>query len=184
GEAVTFEVIDALSLPFEEDTIDAIVCQFGVMFYPDKQQAYREALRVLKPGGVFLFNAWGSLDANPFARLAHEVGEDFFPDDAPTFYKVPFGYHAPETGLGELRIAGFSDVSAEIVAIDKQVVSWEDFSIGLVFGNPLAEEIRNRGGVEPETVRLAVAEALANHFGDAPTTMPLEAVVFTARKDH
>jgi ubiquinone/menaquinone biosynthesis C-methylase UbiE len=49
---------DALALPFEDETFDLVCCQFGAMFFPDRISGYREAKRVLKPGGYFLFNVW------------------------------------------------------------------------------------------------------------------------------
>ena len=45
-----------------------MVCQFGVMFFPDRVAAYREIRRVLRPGGTFLFNVWNDIDSNEFAR--------------------------------------------------------------------------------------------------------------------
>ena len=51
---VAWQKADALKLPFEDASFDCVVCQFGIMFVPDKLKAYREALRVLKSGGSFM----------------------------------------------------------------------------------------------------------------------------------
>src|SRR5690349_9026253 len=59
-EQVLWQEADALSLPFADQKFDYIVCQFGVMFFPDKVAAFREALRTLRPGGHFLFSVWGN----------------------------------------------------------------------------------------------------------------------------
>jgi ubiquinone/menaquinone biosynthesis C-methylase UbiE len=56
---VSWQKADAQALPFPDGAFDAVICQFGVMFFPDRQKAYREARRVLKPGGHFIFNVWG-----------------------------------------------------------------------------------------------------------------------------
>ena len=48
---------DALRLPFGDDQFDLVACQFGVMFFPDKPAAFREARRVLAPGGGLLFSS-------------------------------------------------------------------------------------------------------------------------------
>jgi len=64
---------DGSALPFPDHMFDALVCQYGLMFFPDKVRALGEARRVLKPYGTLLFNVWGSLADNPIARLAHEV---------------------------------------------------------------------------------------------------------------
>jgi len=51
GENVEFGVANAMDLPFDDEVFDLMVCQFGVMFFPDKPASYREAARVRKPGG-------------------------------------------------------------------------------------------------------------------------------------
>ena len=66
------------ALPFEDGAFDALVCQFGVMFFPDKDKAYRETYRVLSPGGCYHFNVWDSFEFNPFARVVHETVAGFF----------------------------------------------------------------------------------------------------------
>ena len=60
----TWQQADATDLPFEADSFDVVVCQFGVMFFPDKQQAFREVARVLKPGGRFVCNIWDVIERN------------------------------------------------------------------------------------------------------------------------
>ncbi|MBK9077190.1 MAG: methyltransferase domain-containing protein, partial [Flavobacteriales bacterium] len=65
------------ALPRQE--LDLVVVQFGgVMFYSDRMQAYREALRVLRPGGRMLFTCWNSVDKNPAAWATQGVVEKFF----------------------------------------------------------------------------------------------------------
>ncbi|HEX8076773.1 MAG TPA: class I SAM-dependent methyltransferase, partial [Chthoniobacterales bacterium] len=93
GEAVEWRQADAGSLPFDDGSFDAVVCQFGLMFFPDKTQSAREARRVLKPNGIFLFNVWDSMEHNALGRIAHETIAGFFDKDPPTFYEVPFSYH-------------------------------------------------------------------------------------------
>lgn len=178
GEAVSFEQADATSLAFDARSFDLVVCQFGVMFFPDKQRSYAEVLRVLEPGGSYLFNVWDSWAANPFARIAHETVEGFFPDDPPGFYKVPFSYHDAEEIRGALEAAGFAAVAVEPLPLTSRIPSAARFAKGLVFGNPLHEEIVQRGG-EPEAVRAAVEAAIERHLGPK---MPLRALVVHASK--
>ena len=113
---VTWRQADAQALPFEDAAFDAVVCQFGVMFFPDKGAGYREALRVLKPGGRFLCVVWDRLEANPVSKVVSDAVARLFPDDPPRFFeRVPFGYADPDRIRGELRQAGFEDAAIETV---------------------------------------------------------------------
>ena len=119
-ENVTFQPADALDLLFDDNAFDLVVCQFGVMFFPDKQKAYQEVLRVLRPGGAYLFNAYGDFATNPFAEITHDVAGRFFPEDPPQFYKVPFSYSDTKTIEADLKKAGFHKVSSETIKLEKK----------------------------------------------------------------
>ena len=95
GEQVEFQQADAMALPFPDGGFDTVVCQFGVMFFPDKDKAYREVYRVLKPGGRYLFSIWDGHRFNPFGRITHEIIQRFFPAGPPQFMNVPFSYRIP-----------------------------------------------------------------------------------------
>ena len=177
-EKVAFETADATSLAFDNESYDAVVCQFGVMFFPDKARSYSEVHRVLNRGGHYLFSVWGAWKHNPFAEMVHNVVAGFFPDNPPGFYKVPFGYH--DTGLirDSLTAAGFDQVVVEVRDIVSEIPSASDFAQGLVFGNPVYEEIVSRGG-NPEEVRHTIEREIDKTFGGS---MPLQAIFFDAVK--
>jgi SAM-dependent methyltransferase len=158
-----------------------VVCQFGLMFVPDKEVALREARRVLAPGGTFLFNVWDSLERNSFARLAHETIAGFFPKDPPTFYQVPFSLHRQDALKELLARAGFGEVRIEPVSLRGESPAAAELARGLVEGNPVGNTIRERGGVAADTVIEAVAKVLASEFGDRPVRIPLHALMVTAR---
>lgn len=172
---------DAMALPFEDAEFDLIVCQFGVMFFPDKIASYREAARVLRSGGRYIFNSWGPMAANPFSQVAHEATARFFPDNPPGFYRVPFSYHDPKVVKGDLAAAGWVNVEHQTIALQKTVADLSGFARGIVFGNPLIDEIRQRGGVDPDDVMAAMIDEFRSRFGPEPLTMPLQATVFTGR---
>jgi ubiquinone/menaquinone biosynthesis C-methylase UbiE len=171
---------DASDLPFPDASFDAVVCQFGVMFVPDKLAAMKAARRVLRPGGVFLFNVWDRIEENDLGRTAHETIARFFPTDPPQFYKVPFGFYDPETIRTLLREAGFTDVAIEGVAKQSRSQSAGDVAVGLVRGNPVVNSIQEKGGVEVDEVIAAVAEVLRVRYGDAPLHAKMRALVVTA----
>ena len=78
-ERATLRQADALALPFPADHFDAVVCQFGVMFFPDRVAGYREARRVLKPGGRLVFNIWDSLAHNAASQCVERRDGGAFP---------------------------------------------------------------------------------------------------------
>ena len=170
---------DGTALPFGVGEFDAVVCQFGVMFFPDKLAGFREARRVIKPGGRFVFNVWDDFEHNAFGRLAHTTIAGFFDSDPPQFYFTPFGYHDAAEIERALREAGFQRVCVEQVAKEVSAASARDFAIGLVRGNPVALTIAERG-VDAERVVDALAAALARECGDAPMRCPTRALVVTA----
>ncbi|MEY2561140.1 MAG: hypothetical protein QOG51_1555, partial [Verrucomicrobiota bacterium] len=136
-EAVQWLQADACNLPFGDRTFDAVVCQFGIMFVPDKALAAREARRVLKPGGLFLFSVWDALEHNAVGRIAHETITSYFEKDPPTFYEVPFGYHDQDEIKRMLESAGFREVRIEVVAKMAEASRAQDVATGLVQGNPV-----------------------------------------------
>lgn len=182
-ENISFTPANAMQLDFADNSFDLIICQFGVMFFPDKVASYTEALRVLKPGGAYLLNTWGSLDDNPFAAIAHETGAQFFPSNPPGFYHVPFAYHDAQTVKADLIAGGFHSAAHITLPLQKHVPDWEHFGHGLVYGNPLIDEIKNRGGVEPDDVATAITDSLRTKLGTEPTTMPLKATIFHAQAE-
>ncbi len=178
NESVRFAQADATDLQYDEASFDVVACQFGVMFFPDKHRSYKETYRVLRPTGSYLFNVWDSWDANPFARITHEAVATFFPDDAPGFYKVPFHYHDADEIRQSVSEAGFEQVSIEHMTLKSKIPSAEDFARGLVYGNPLHEEVVTRGG-DPHAVCAAVADAIDRQLG---AEMTLRALVVHASK--
>ena len=173
---------DATALPFDDASFDAVVCQLGLMFYQDKAAGVRQALRVLKPGGRYLFNVWDALEHNAVARIAHETAASFFSSDPPRFYTVPFSLHDPTRVGAWLTEAGFEDIEVTPLAKSGTSPSAADAATGLVHGNPLYLEIMERRPEALAEITAALARSLAAHLGDRPVRCALRAFVFSARK--
>ncbi len=182
GEQVEFRPADAMALPFADGSFDAVVCQFGIMFFPDKAKSCSEVFRVLAPGGRYVFSVWDSHRYNPFGRIAHQVAGRFFPADPPQFYNVPFSCHQIDPIKELLIAAGFTGINAAVISLDKEIPDIANFARAAVFGNPLIDQVRTRGGVEPELIVDALTQEFRGEFGAGPGRMPLQAIVFSATK--
>lgn len=179
---IAWQTADATKLPFPDGSFDAVVCQFGLMFFPDKAAGLREAFRVLKPGGHYLFSVWDTLALNPAPRIAHEIAGEFFPADPPAFYLVPYSLHDPEPTRALLAGAGFDRI--EVTRLEKTGASPSaaDAATGLIEGNPILGAIMERRPEALADIKRATAAAVARELGDPPARIPLHAIVFSARR--
>jgi len=172
---------DALALPFEDQSFDVVACQFGVMFFPDKVQGYREARRVLKTGGHFFFNVWDRISENEFADVVTQALATLFPDDPPRFMaRTPHGYHDVERIREELNTAGFTDISVDAVDGTSKASSPLDPATAYCQGTPLRNEIEARDASRLEDATKQAAEALAHRFGTGAIEGRIRAFVITA----
>jgi ubiquinone/menaquinone biosynthesis C-methylase UbiE len=179
---ITWQPADALDLPFEQGSFDAVCCQFGAMFFPDRIAAYRQALRVLTPGGRFLFNVWDRIEHNDFARAVTDAAAEVFPNDPPRFLaRTPHGYHDVEQIQVELRKAGFSAIEIETMEQRSDAPTARHPAIAYCQGTPLRNEIEARDPEALESVTARAAEAIARAYGGGPVSGKIQAHVIVAR---
>jgi ubiquinone/menaquinone biosynthesis C-methylase UbiE len=180
---IKWKQADALALPFADQSFDVVACQFGVMFFPDKVQGYKEARRVLKPGGHFLFNAWDRISENEFADVVTEALAAVFPHDPPRFLaRTPHGYHDVERIRTELNAAGFTDISVDAVDERSKASSPRDPAIAYCQGSPLRNEIEARDASRLQDATKQATEALAQRFGSGAVDGRIRAFVITAAR--
>jgi len=178
---VEWRQADAMHLLFQDGTFDAVLCQFGVMFFPEKSRAFSEARRVLRPGGVFIFSVWDRIDENEFADGVTTSLESLFPGDPPRFLaRIPHGYYDRPTIKRDLANGGFmraphiSTVAARSRATSPQVPA-----VAYCQGTPLRNEIEARDASRLGEATDIATEALARRFGPGPVDGKIQAHIVT-----
>jgi ubiquinone/menaquinone biosynthesis C-methylase UbiE len=180
---IEWQQADALNLPFADQSFDAVACQFGVMFFPDRVQGYSEARRVLRPGGRFLFSVWDKISDNEFADTVTEALATLFPDDPPRFLaRTPHGYHDADRIRADLDAAGFTEIAIDAVEHRSKAGSARDPAIGYCQGTPLRNEIEARGASRLDEATAHAADAVARRFGRGPVDGRIRALVITATR--
>jgi ubiquinone/menaquinone biosynthesis C-methylase UbiE len=178
---ITWRKADALALPFGDAAFDLVCCQFGVMFFPDRQSGYREARRVLKPGGHFLFNVWDRIEENVFANDVTNALAEVFPSDPPRFLaRTPHGYYDPALIHSELEQAGFSSVVIEIRADQSRASSPRHPAVAYCQGTPLRNENEARAADKLEAATDYAASKIANRHGSGEVAAKIQAHVIVA----
>src|SRR6267154_2876081 len=172
---------DALALPFENAAFDLVCCQFGAMFFPDRPSAYREAKRVLKPGGHFLFNVWDRIEENVFANDVTKALARIFPNDPPRFLaRTPHGYHDTALIRSELEEAGFSRVVIGTRAEQSRASSPRLPAVAYCQGTPLRNEIEARDAGKLESATDCAESAIADRHGSGEVAAKIQAHIIVA----
>jgi len=179
--AVEWRQADAMQLPFGDGTFDAVVCQFGAMFFPEKAKAFSEARRVLASAGVFLFNVWDHIAANEFADTVTTALESVFPEDPPRFLaRTPHGYHDPDIIRRDLADGGFSaSPRIDTLAARSRATSSQIPAIAYCQGTPLRNEIESRDPSRLAEATDVAAEALVKRFGRGAIDGKIQAHIVT-----
>ena len=175
---VKWRTADAMLLPFPDESFDAVVCQFGVMFFPDRAAAFREARRVLRPGGAFVFSAWDRIEENHFADVVTRSLQSLF-SEPPTFLRrLPHGYHDTGVIAADLAAAGFdSAATISTVTAPSRADSPRAVAIAYCHGTPLRNEIESRDPAALGKATEVAAAAVAARFGPGRVEAQVKAFV-------
>lgn len=181
---VEWKHADAMKLPFDDESFDAIVCQFGVMFFPDKGEAFSELRRVLQPGGALMFSVWDRIDENEFAEAVNDAVAACFPDDPPRFLtRTPYGYHdfvTIQSALFKGGLDGQCDIATE--RLRSRASSADDVANAFCQGTPLRNEILERDAARFNEVTDAVAAEVLSRFGQGAIEARMQAHVFSVMR--
>lgn len=181
---VDWRQADAMQLPFDDESFDAVVCQFGVMFFPEKSTAFVEARRVLRAGGVFIFNVWDQIAENEFADTVTTALAAVFPEDPPRFLaRTPHGYYEQQIIERDLARAGFDHPTRfETVVARSSATSFRSPAIAYCQGTPLRNEIESRDVSRLDEATEVAAAAIAKRFGTGAVDGKIQAHIVIAMK--
>jgi ubiquinone/menaquinone biosynthesis C-methylase UbiE len=174
---------DALDLPFENGSFDLVICQFGVMFFPDKVRGNAAARRVLRDGGHYLLAIWNEVGRNLATQVAGKAVAELFPDNPSAFYeRLPFRYHDTDMIRRDLGAAGFEQIDLETVELRSRAASAREAAIGLTQGTPMRSEIETRGPDALAAATEAAEQALRRFETSEGFDAPMSAHIVTATK--
>jgi SAM-dependent methyltransferase len=181
---VEWRQADAMQLPFPDESFDAVACQFGVMFFPDKAKAFSEARRVLRPGGVFIFNVWDRIEENEFADTITTALEPLFPDAPPRFLaRTPHGYHDHPDIERDLAGGGFgASPGIATVAARSRARSARVVAVAYCHGTPMRHEIEARDAPGLGTATNVAEAAIARRFGREAVDGKIQAHVVSVER--
>ncbi len=179
--SIEWQIIDAQQIPFEENSIDLVVCSFGFMFV-DRSKAFAEAFRVLRPEGTLLMSTWDRLERNEASYVFRRIVKEFFGSTLPETYKLPFSMNDPNMIKEELILAGFSQVNAEVVEKKSICATAKEATYGLVHGGSLYNEIIQRNPAWLGEIMASVEKELTEKYGAAPMVAPMRAIISQAWK--
>jgi ubiquinone/menaquinone biosynthesis C-methylase UbiE len=181
AENVSFESADAQELPFEDKSFDSVLCQFGIMFFPDKQKGVDEAYRVLKAGGEYLFSVWDSYEHNPLIKLVNDTLMKLFPENPPPFLDVPLGYFKIDEIKEVLEKANFKGIEIDVLPEQIRTDDARNVANGFILGNPLSLQIPELGEDLDKVIDKITAEVIRT-YGKDTIEASKQAIVFKAHK--
>ena len=180
NDRIIWQQADALNLPFDDGDFDVVICQFGVMFFPDRIAGYKQARRVLKPGGKLIFNVWDSIIHNEFADIVTQTAATVFADDPPEFLaRTPHGYHDRDVIKTELENAGFLQIEIDTIEESSTAPSPRHPAIAYCQGTPLLGEIEARNADLLDHVTELATRNIAELFGDGEVSGKIQGHVIT-----
>jgi ubiquinone/menaquinone biosynthesis C-methylase UbiE len=180
---IEWRVVDAQDLPFDDNSFDHIICQFGMMFFPDKPKAMEETYRVLQPGGKYIFNVWDSLEVNPRSAIIKTIMEELMGDDAPDFLKKgPYSWYDKDEITNLLKRWGFKNIKLDVVSKTGYYETADDLVNGFVKGSPLSAYLAEQPAELRQKITATLLAGVKSEFGENKLESPMQAIVCEGSK--
>lgn len=174
---IEWQTADMQQLPFADNSFDCVICQFGLMFVPDKRLAFREAYRVVKKGGRFIFNTWDRIENVATFAVGNSVIQNFFNHNAPPFFKIPFSMFDPHELEQLLTQSGFTNPKVELIKKEGHAETAMHAARGIVEGNPIYKEIMDIDPAAVKTLEEKISSRLEAIYGNESLKPPMQAFV-------
>jgi SAM-dependent methyltransferase len=182
GAAIEWREGDCGSLPFDAESFDAVCCQLGFQYFPDREQAAREMRRVLTPTGRLVTLVWRGISNSPgFEALATSL-ERNVGAAAAAVMRAPFVFGDSADELRALLTqAGFRTVRMGTDVRMVRFASPEAFVRHQVAGSPLAAHVAAVDDAVREALVREITEAMHSHMNDEGLAFPIEGHIAVAR---
>lgn len=181
-ENIEWQIIDAQELPFEANSIDLVVCCFGLMFVPDRLKAVSEVYRVLRPEGMFIFSTWDKLETVGASSVYRNIVKQYLTGPLPASYDLPTSMHEESVIKHLVQDAGFSKISIEKVSKQSYCSSAKEATEGLTMRGAIYHEIMSGNPESIDEIKKLVEKELSEKYGAAPMIAPMSAVISQAWK--
>ncbi|MDT4892524.1 MAG: hypothetical protein QOE97_1559 [Pseudonocardiales bacterium] len=176
---VIWQSCDAQRLELPESSFDLLVCQFGVMFFPDRPASFAEAARVMAADGRYLLTAWDRAENSHFPAALIDAFETVVGERSRFLTEVPHGYFDPDRIRADLVAGGLAIDSLDRVVLRGGASSARVVAEGYCFGSPVRFELEKHGDLAE--LAAAVGDEMTRRLGDGPVTSDLPAFVVLAR---
>ena len=111
--SIDWVLCGAESLELDDETVDSVISQFGMMFFQDRQRSAKEMFRVLKPGGSLAIAVWNSVEQNPAYADIISVLQEQVGTAAADALRLPYSLGNADEVTAVLDDSGFSGISVE-----------------------------------------------------------------------
>ena len=182
GNGIEYRQSDICALPFSDQTFDAVLCQQGLQYFSNREQALKEMWRVLTPGGRLVLSVWRPIHYFPFYIAVHKALDRYVNAEAAAKIASAFA-------LGDVKQlrtlgakAGLENIHIRLVIKQMQVPALEDFFWGGMAASPFAESVLALNDKIQNEMLQSIQNSLLDYIDDDGLTAPMESYVLTARK--
>ena len=180
SDGIDFRQADAQALPFADETFDAIICQQGLQFFPDKRAAAAECRRTLRPGGRAIFCTAQALDENPLMSAQVTAFGAALGVEAAASIRAVCAFADAGATHALFKDAGFERIAVEQVVLDLHAADARAFAEGLMKSTPVAGAIAAMPPPDRDSLRDAILEGFGECFDGTSLSFPHSANVVCA----